>query len=145
MRVWSVNGLELRLQRRIERVTQKLWARLDPVGLRIARRSKPSFDFSATGTLVYVSGPPADRCAMERLSATSPAFDTPRLVASITLGLGGLLLAAMWMVLSIDRAFLIGLSLGLAAALAIQWYPQTHHMASRWCPSRMISRAPSAT
>jgi serine/threonine-protein kinase len=28
-------------------------------GLRIARRSKPSFDFSANGTLVYVSGPPA--------------------------------------------------------------------------------------
>jgi WD40 repeat protein len=36
VRVWSVNGLELRLQRRIERVTQKLWARLDPVGLRVA-------------------------------------------------------------------------------------------------------------
>lgn len=57
---------------------------------------------------------------MERLSG-SPAFDTPRLVASIALGLGGLVLASMWMVLSIDRVFLIGLSLGLAAALAIQW------------------------
>ena len=58
---------------------------------------------------------------MDRLSATSPAFDTPRLIASIALGLGGLVLAAMWMALSIDRAFLIGLSLGLASALAIQW------------------------
>ncbi len=57
---------------------------------------------------------------MERLPA-SPAFDTPRLVASITLGLGGLLLASMWMILSIDPVFLIGLSLGLASALAIQW------------------------
>lgn len=58
---------------------------------------------------------------MERLPASSPAFDTPRLVASISLGLGGLVLASMWMLLSIDPVFLIGLSLGLVAAIAIQW------------------------
>jgi hypothetical protein len=58
---------------------------------------------------------------MDRLPETNGAFDTPRLVASITMGFGGLVLAAMWMFLSIDTVFLVGLSLGLVSALAIQW------------------------
>ncbi len=58
---------------------------------------------------------------MDRLPASNGAFDTPRLVASATMGLGGLVLAAMWMFLSIDTVFLVGLSLGLVSALAIQW------------------------
>ena len=58
---------------------------------------------------------------MDRLSAISHTFDTPRLIASISLGLGGLVLASMWMLLSIDPVFLIGLSVGLIAALAIHW------------------------
>ena len=58
---------------------------------------------------------------MDRLSAISHTFDTPRLIASISLGLGGLVLASMWMLLSIDPVFLIGLSVGLIAALTIQW------------------------
>jgi hypothetical protein len=37
------------------------------------------------------------------------------------MGLGGLVLAAMWMFLSIDTVFLVGLSLGLVSALTIQW------------------------
>jgi hypothetical protein len=58
---------------------------------------------------------------MDRLSATSHTFDTPRLIASMSLGLGGLVLASMWMLLSIDPVFLIGLCVGLIAALTIQW------------------------
>ena len=58
---------------------------------------------------------------MDRLSSISHTFDTPRLIACISLGLGGLVLASMWMLLSIDPVFLIGLCVGLIAALTIQW------------------------
>lgn len=58
---------------------------------------------------------------MDRLHVPNPAFDTPRLVASITVGLGGLVLVAMWMFLDIDTMFLVGLSLGLVGALGVQW------------------------
>ena len=58
---------------------------------------------------------------MNELRASQATFDTPRLVASATIGFVGLLTAGLWVFLSIDIQLLAGLGLGFAGAVLVQW------------------------
>lgn len=58
---------------------------------------------------------------MNELRAQQPTFDTPRLVASATIGFVGLLIASLWVLFAINVTFLVGLGIGIAGALLIQW------------------------
>lgn len=58
---------------------------------------------------------------MNELRVSQANFDTPRLVASATIGFVGLLLAGLWVFLSIDVYLLAGLGLGFAGAVLVQW------------------------
>lgn len=58
---------------------------------------------------------------MNELSVSQQNFDTPRLVASVAIGLAGVILAGLWLLLSIDVMFLTGLGAGFAGAVAVQW------------------------